>query len=291
MVKAILADTHLHVYSCFDLQLLFKCALDNFNKIKIINKINNKEIAYVFFLTESCNCHFFDLLKKKQLIIPNDWQIEVKDEYCILIKACITKKAEENKLDEFYIFSGKQIKTQEGLEILAFFAKDNISDNLSVKETLNIIYNYNAVAVLTWAFGKWLLGKRRKIVKDIIKNKKVFFIGDSSLRPKAFFWDNFLFKKAVNNGIVILAGSDPLPAYNEEKYAGSYGVLIDGLSFDKDRPTDSLKQIFYKYKYKNKEKRCVQGVPSLDIKILGKRSNVFLSLFRQLRLRFLVNKK
>lgn len=135
------------------------------------------------------------------------------------------------------IVAGRQIVTQEGLEILGLATQSPIPDGLSAHGVLARLRSSDAIAVLPWGVGKWL-GKRGRIVDELIAEAPLgqLFLGDNGGRPAWWSVPQF------SGRLPVLAGSDPLPLAGSTAAIGRFGSRIKG-SLDESRPVDSLKRI------------------------------------------------
>jgi hypothetical protein len=140
-----------------------------------------------------------------------------------------------------FLIAGRQLQTEEGLEVLAVAPDKEMSNGKQIGTTLSEAIASNGLAIVPWGFGKWV-GKRGKALRKALESvdSRKFFLGDNSGRPK-FSPTPLMFREGRRKGIHILPGSDPLPFRSEEGRAGSFGFFFDGtISFD--RPAEHLKQ-------------------------------------------------
>lgn len=79
------------------------------------------------------------------------------------------------------LIAGRQIITQESLEVLAIGTLGEFDDGQSLEKTVELISSRGAVAILPWAFGKWWF-KRGERVRDFIQkyNGERLFVGDNA---------------------------------------------------------------------------------------------------------------
>lgn len=122
-----------------------------------------------------------------------------------------------------YLAPGRQIATDERLEVIAPGADEPIPDGLSLAETLQTVQATGGLAVLAWAPGKWLGGRGRNVAEALQADHRIL-PADSSMRP--YGWPApAVFRQA---GDRLLAGSDPLPFRGEETWWGRYYLNVDG---------------------------------------------------------------
>ncbi len=250
----IIAETHLHVYPCYDVKKVFHVLRSNLQS-------HGPDNVHMAFLTERSDCHFFIELKENKSL-ASDGDIHIKDFGNALLIS-------ESGYDDFYLFSGRQIITKEKLEVLALTTDINIPDNeLDAADVIRKINDDNGVAVISWAPGKWL-GSRGKLIGTLLEHfsPSSLLLADTAIRPRCFF-EPLLMKQAQKKGYNILAGSDPLPFEGEEIMAGRY-VTRWMMDFNPQDPLDSVRKYL-----KN---------PSTNFERAGKRNLLFETLIRYYR--------
>jgi len=65
------------------------------------------------------------------------------------------------------LIAGKQVATQERLEVLGLAVGESIPDGRPLRETIDRIVTCGGFPVLAWAPGKWW-GQRGRIVRDFV---------------------------------------------------------------------------------------------------------------------------
>jgi hypothetical protein len=235
----LLVDAHVHLHDCFDLESLLDSAYANFGAAA--DRLGcGDEFAGVLLLAETVKQNFFH-----QLFVhagdkdphrnrrAGKWDFRRTGETGSLI----SEDADGRRL---VLIAGRQLITEEGLEVLALATTNEFNDGVSTTELICNLGANGAVAVVPWGFGKWL-GRRGKII-DRLLNKSSnysFFLGDNSNRP-FFLPSPSQFRLARSKGIHNLQGSDPLPFATEFNRAGIFGFSLPGfLSFD--HPSNHLK--------------------------------------------------
>ena len=226
----IVADTHVHVYPCYDLAKVFSFA---FSRLK---QLGGTDATKAILLTERFDCHFFRELCMDSAKVPTFGIFPLNDGRSVQVK-----NAEGESL---YVIAGRQIVTRERLEVLALTIDTAIPDGQPVLAVLSEIKRQNGVPVLSWAPGKWF-GKRGEIVRNLIDtlSPRDFVLGDTTLRPTV--WpEPELMRRASEKGFLVVAGSDPLPFAGEEGWVGSYASLWTG-AVDLENPAVSLKELLW----------------------------------------------
>jgi hypothetical protein len=221
----ILADTHIHLYPCYDLKRALKVLRSNLSGL-------GPDSTHMAFLAERYDCHYFQEIKdKKREISSSPVEINELDEALLL---------QEEGCNDLFLFAGRQVITRERLEILALTMDDEIPDGLPVQEVIECINRAGAVAVLSWAPGKWF-SQRGKTVAGLLTDYSAneLLLGDTTLRP--WCWpEPLLMKKGVTSGFSVVAGSDPLPFSGEEEMMGRY-VSRWQMEFDRENPVVSIR--------------------------------------------------
>ncbi len=139
-----------------------------------------------------------------------------------------------------FLFPARQLVTAERVELLAWFVDRTLPDGLPAAEAVRRIASAGGWPVLAWAPGKWMF-ERSRVVWGLLEQfgPEQLLLGDSSLRPQfspmppAMRW-------GLRHGFRLAAGSDPLPAYGEERFAGAYGFSLE-TGFDPERPAASVR--------------------------------------------------
>jgi len=159
-----------------------------------------------------------------------------------LLEAQLAATAEPESLwfhhgdQHLLVIAGRQIITEEGLEVLGLATRTQIADGLPAARVIELLQEADAITVLPWAVGKWL-GRRGKIIDRLLAQATPgsLFLGDNGGRPG--WWPVPQFSL----GIPVLAGSDPLPLPGSARTIGSYGSRI-GFSLLEETPAASLKR-------------------------------------------------
>lgn len=139
------------------------------------------------------------------------------------------------------VVAGRQIPTRERLEVLAVDTRREFEEGQPIRGLIQRVAQAGALPVVPWGAGKWI-GKRGRLIDELVGSSELppFFLGDSGNRP--VFWPRPThFRRAEEEGIKILSGSDPLPLLGEVKRVGSFGIALKG-SLDAQTPAQDLKR-------------------------------------------------
>lgn len=254
-------DGHVHLYPVYNLPRAVEHGVKNLqdNSPKIGSKV-----VPVWLLVERSDANFFDQIRQSPRQYDSNG-LKFKpgaDDLTVVVE-----QAGEAML---YIFAGRQLVTQEGLEVLSLISSLNIADRQQgIDEVIQAVIDSGGIAALNWAPGKWFFQRGRVIARQIEQHSAAeLFIGDTSLRTR--LWpEPKLMKLARNKGFPIMAGSDPLPFPGEEQGIGRYGFLIQG-NFDAEKPAQSLRELL------NRNSKA--------IRIMGRRNDIFTFAIRQYKI-------
>jgi hypothetical protein len=222
----LLADTHLHLYPCYDLDRAFS---------GLIDRLAAEEQAPRFgCLAERAGCNFYAQIQAGNIVL-HDFSLQSADSRQLILQ----RKSDNRQLT---LLPGRQIIAAERIEVLALCTDALFADGTPAAELIRSIRAQNGVPVLPWSPGKWFF-QRGKVIAHLLRSftPQDFLIGDVSLRPHG--WPlPILMRNAKRLGYQIISGSDPLPFADEEKQFGSYGSSIScaeaGLS-----PGDALRSL------------------------------------------------
>jgi hypothetical protein len=228
-----LVDSHVHYYPCFDKYSLLAGAAGNFASAAARLGIANPVGMLIF--VENCGSRDLTrLVTEVRQDKAGPWAVSATNE-----ASSVTVYREG--APRLVLLPGRQIKTAEALEVLAIDCSADIPDGKPVRETLKMVYAAGSLAVVPWGFGKWVFGRGR-LVSDLVQEEAPgrFFLGDNGGRPSPSPRPR-QFQLAVNRGLCVLPGTDPLPIPGEEVRAGAYGFIVPDL-IDQGRPGESLRR-------------------------------------------------
>ena len=223
----IVADTHIHLYPCYDTALALR------RLVSSLTGAAAHDDTAAAFLTECQGQHVFRDIQENRLQLGE-----------LSAKPTAEKEAMavlDRGKPVLYLFAGRQIVTAERLEILALgMLEDGIADGGSATNVVKAVLSSGGVPAISWAPGKWL-GRRGKTVQALIERfaPAELLIGDTSLRPTVFR-EPALMRWARSKGLKVVAGSDPLPVPGEEAYMGVYRSIL-AAPFDPDNPVTSVR--------------------------------------------------
>ncbi|GAB4368340.1 MAG: hypothetical protein Kow0042_09420 [Calditrichia bacterium] len=239
-VPVVIADGHVHIHDCFDLNTFFRAARENFSRLARQAGAGESFIG-VLFLTEA---HGVDYYSRFHQVAEKGYS-----ESNSLLKNFIIRKTNERcslrilseNEEELILIAGRQIVSGEKLEVLALGIPEHFGEGWPAEKIIAEVNSRERIAVIPWGMGKWL-GERGEIVKKILTESPSgkFYLGDNGNRL-ALWPRPPLFTLAEELGIRILPGSDPLPFPSECKKVGAYGFVLKDCETS-DRPFEALKQ-------------------------------------------------
>ncbi|MGW8195194.1 MAG: hypothetical protein ACWGOX_13115 [Desulforhopalus sp.] len=219
-----LFDAHTHIYGCFDLDVLFDAACENFLlATKAFGKV--AETACFLMLTETGGLDYFSRLQEMAGSTGKGgrvWSVRRTEE-----KHSLWVDHDRYPGMRLAVVAGRQLVTGEGLELLALLTETDLEDGMALERAARSITDRGGIAVCPWGAGKWL-GKRGRFLGELQQQTggKHFFLGDSGVRPS--FWGRPQLLKRAAMDAKILSGSDPLPLPGEERRVGSFGGCLEG---------------------------------------------------------------
>lgn len=237
----LLVDAHVHLYDCFERAVFFDGALENFRAAARALGLAVQPAGCLMF-TEAAGYHYFRGFRAEAGSGGEGgaWSFVRTGEDCSLI-------AKRNTGEEILVVAGRQIATEERLEVLALGSEEEVPDGRAIRPTLDAVLDSGAIAVLPWGFGKWWFG-RGVLMAEVVRSldPTQVFLGDNGGRPQVSPRPR-LFRLAESRHIKILPGTDPLPFPSEAAKAGGYGFVLEG-RVARDRPGASLKDLLRRQK-------------------------------------------
>ncbi len=227
---AIAVDTHVHVYPEADAGQLLVGAASRLRALA-------PEADVAICLTERAGQHVFATWAASEAVPGKDLLVRrIEGPGGVALRV-------ETGEASLTVLPGRQVATGERLEVLALGRDLELADGQAAAESIQAALGAQAVPVLTWAFGKWWFGRSHKVqaLIDAFARERLW-LGDTTMRPSEWPQGGIM-RRAVARGVRVLAGSDPLPAAGEIRYAGCYGTLLHN-DLDPDDPAGSILQGF-----------------------------------------------
>ena len=125
------------------------------------------------------------------------------------------------------VVCGRQVRADDGLEVLALGTEEQFADGRSFREVLDAVRRSGALAVIPWGLGKWTGRRGRNVAAtmEALSDMDVF-LGDNGSR---FGWLPLPKRLAAGEarGFRILPGSDPFPFGADHRRVGGFGFFMD----------------------------------------------------------------
>lgn len=227
----LLVDAHVHFHHCFDRDMFLDSALANFRRGADELQISGPFLGCLL-LAEMTGERALQRLRSGE---AGAWRFQLTAEPGSLI----ARRSPDG--ERLLVIAGRQVRTREGLEILALLSTEEFPDGMKFRDALARVRWSGAVPVLPWGFGKWWF-YRGALIEGLLRRPepKWFFLGDNGGRPEIGGAPR-LMREAGKRGVSVLPGSDPLPLPEHAGRAGSYGFLVrDGV--EEKRPAAELRR-------------------------------------------------
>ena len=135
---------------------------------------------------------------------------------------------------------GRQLRAEDGLEILALGTRQVFLDGQPFAAALDAVIESGALAVLPWGFGKWS-GRRGQRVLSAARavGPRKLLLGDSGGRWGPAGVPSII-RVLTGEGFRVLPGTDPLVVRSDFRRTGRFGFLCDA-ALNLDCPWRSLR--------------------------------------------------
>jgi hypothetical protein len=216
----VLVDGHVHFHDRFDETRFFHAARRNFERAaEALGVAPGWEGVLV--LTESAGAdHFARLMAREGSPDGGLWHVEATGERTSL------RVQDPASGATLVVIAGRQIQTEEGLEVLAFPLRASIPDGAPIRTVLAEVAAAGALSQVPWGFGKWWR-RRGRVVRDLLSESpdSPLLLADTGHRPS---WTPRPRQLAEAERLrrATLTGSDPLPLAGEESRAGSCCFVV-----------------------------------------------------------------
>jgi hypothetical protein len=225
-------DSHVHLYPGADWGMALSAGLDNL--ADAAGTAGHPSAILCLLLTETTRDDAFDALAGARFV-PVGWKVRTVPGDSAALR--INRSADDAEL---LLMAGRQIVTEERVEVLALATAARFSDGRPIREMLMELRSRAIPAVLPWGLGKWA-GTRGATIAALLADAsdEGLMLGDNAGRPLGWATPP-LFRRATAKGIPVLPGSDPLPLPGTESGIGRFGGLIEG-GLDQAQPAEDLR--------------------------------------------------
>ena len=232
----LLIDAHVHFQTCFNRDAFLDAAVDNFARGAAELGLGDPVTGCLMFSETHAERWLLRWGRKEDGVRFGAWDFEPTGKGGASFVA--RRRADGERL---LLIAGRQVRTREGLEVLALATTEEFPDGLPFHDALARVRWSGALTVIPWGFGKWSF-YRGALVEEVVcrSERPGVCLGDNAGRPELGGIPR-LFREAVAKGIPILPGSDPLPLPEQNRRAGSRGLLLEK-GFDESRPAQSLRR-------------------------------------------------
>ncbi len=232
----VIVDAHVHFHRCFNVNDALSSGYGNF---QVVAQRVGAGGAFqgCLLLTEMQGERWFldqfsYLSQGVSSLSLGDWKLRATSEPSALI-------AYREDGAQIFVLAGRQVITQEKLEVLALLTPEVFEDGLPLTSAITQIRNLGGLPVLPWAVGKWI-GDRGRIVSQFLRQDTAqpICVADNSGRPLGWPYPRNL-ALAKQLGIPVLRGTDPLPIPSEVNRIGRFGFTFSG-TLDAQFPAKDL---------------------------------------------------
>lgn len=225
-----LVDTHVHFSPGAEEARFFDGALGHFREASGTLPPRTKS-RYCLVLTQECEREDFRRWRRRAEERPapgtshrsrseGEWGFVSTEEPESLI-------ASRGPDASIVVVAGRQVQTRERLEVLALGTDGPLESGREAGTLMESVREAGGMPVLAWGFGKWW-GRRGRRVVELVREARPgeLCLGDQRGRPRSWPAPR-PFREAVDRGIPVLPGSDPLPVGPSRNTAGSYGLVLE----------------------------------------------------------------
>jgi len=180
----ILIDSHVHIYSYFEMGRFLDFAWDNFEKA-LSRRGEESKFDGVLFLAETNETMKYSQLRDYARESNTDKGSETGnwDFYYTGESTCL--RANQGNRQNIFIIAGRQVITEEKLEVLALATDHNFADGTPLRELIKQINENDGIPVIPWGVGKWWRERGAFLKSFIMQNRDSnFFLGGSTALDK-----------------------------------------------------------------------------------------------------------
>ena len=238
----LLLDGHVHLHDCFDPARFLASAQSNFRSAAAGLGLKSG-FTPILMLTESLGQDKFGWLERLARGVGSGAEAGVPGWSFHPTGEEVSLKARSGTGPDLILVAGRQVAATEGLEVLALGTREVYQDGGLFTETVEEVLRSGALAVIPWGFGKWL-GRRGSLVGLVLeeaRSRPGLFLGDNGGRALIRPQPGYL-KKALEMGLKVISGTDPLPFASQSDRAGAFGNRIRA-RISTDRPAGELKTL------------------------------------------------
>lgn len=228
--QKVVIDCHLHLYPCFETGTALTGLVRRLDLLAAAAFPATPVRAAL--LAERQGEHSFDRLADSQI---GPFTITRGNEPGTLL-------ARKEGRPALWLIAGRQINTDERIEMLAPGGNMEIPDGTPAREVIAALRASGLIPALAWAPGKWLFG-RGALIRALVAESRPgeLLLCDSAIRPRGLPLPSAM-RLGLDRGLGIIAGSDPLPFPGDDVWMGTYGIAAQ-VVFDPERPATSVRNL------------------------------------------------
>jgi hypothetical protein len=230
----VIVDSHVHIHPGADVAAMLSAAASHF--ARVARRAAATRWQGVLMLAEMQGVDWFGAASSRhEASAFGSWRVQRSESENLSLRA-------EAGDAVITLVAGRQIATQERLEVLALATRSVFADGGDLQATIAAALEARAIVVLPWAVGKWL-GPRGRLIEDAFAadRETKLLAGDNSGRP--IFWrEPRAFATVRARGRPVLPGTDPLPLRNAESRVGSFGFWMEG-ELPQSAPAGALRDL------------------------------------------------
>lgn len=205
-------DAHVHFHDAMRVAPTLDAAAMNFRAAGR----RSDGLLGVLLLTQANTERVFETLQDSPR--AGDWQVGPASAEA---ETLIARRGTEG----IALVCGRQLRTAEGLEVLALGTRERFPDGLPLGDAIASVQDSGAVAVLPWGFGKWLGARGRQVEQAFSSSApERLFAGDNGGRVGSLPMPR-LIREAAARGFRVLPGSDPFPFAGDHRRVGGFGFM------------------------------------------------------------------
>lgn len=216
-----LIDGHVHLHRSHPIEAALDAAVANFERARSRLASAGPDPAALWLVEtpgESASARFRGAEAGR-------WQVDAGDD--------VTWRLSRADGARLTLIRGRQVATNEGLEVLLVGTADPIPDGESLAATIEPHLERRVLVMIPWGFGKWT-GRRGRAVARAYETygDRGLRLADTGVRPRWLPAPGLL-RRSAADGRPVFVGSDPFPFRETADRIGSAGFVA------RDLPPDS----------------------------------------------------
>lgn len=228
----VFVDAHAHLHACCALPAYFASASRNVSSAARTLASGGDQAVGVLLLAEGRGEGAMERVRSLAKTGSGSWTVQTTSEPESML-------VHESGALRLVIIAGRQVVSEEGVEVLGLLSARAIADGMPLRDTVDALRQEGAVVVLPWGFGKWTMQRGQLVASCMRAHAGEIFLGDNGGRLAGAGTPR-LFAEARRLVVPILPGSDPLPFRGEEARIGSFGFVAD-VALEVARPAEGLR--------------------------------------------------